>query len=502
MNRALLRRVPPAPGFFRSVWPVLSAAALVLAAPNGWAMIRVDVPVTQIYDVAKLVLIGKTVRVDPQEKVVEVEIVKVSKGNFAGGRIQIQLAGVGDYFQQVEMNQPVVIFNGVRGALVHLADNFLTAEPLDGSEPPTSKVNKVNPIQWSFPGRTVALVRLVDEIAPGHPTLLNLIEHVVWGGGINQWGRVLPNADYVVACDLNGDGKAEVLIGNRKSTQLLINTGHGFKKETRRWGLQNAHGKWAAFGDVNGDNRPDLLIGTRLWLNKGDHFAPRRTLPFRDEVNVLTVSLIDCTGHGRPDAAFLMKNGDLQVFENPGDNGAEWRALPTRHLWNGGEEATAATLSTDWGDTGKPHAIVARVSGLTRYALDPDGGPPAGLDRLIGDPLKTYGEMKELEHWDVMATVPLDINGDGREDLFVIMEKGGPTLVNRGFGTFFLNPLPTDALSVYGGKEVPWKVAPGTRFGAGDIHGDRFDDLLIVTQEGKLFELHNTPYERLENRFQ
>jgi hypothetical protein len=346
------------------------------------------------------------------------------------------------------------------------------------------------------------LVRLVDEIASGHSTLLNAIEHVVWGGGIKQWGKVLPNADYVTASDLNGDGKAEVLIGNRKSTQLLMNTGHGFDTETGRWGLQNARGKWAAFGDVNGDNRPDLLVGTRLWLNKGDHFVAGRTLAFRDEANVLTVSLIDCTGDGRPDAAFLMKNGDLQVFENPGDDSAEWRALPTKHLWSGGEEATAAALSTDWGDTGKPHAMVVRASGVTRYALDLDGGPPAQFDRLTSESLKAYNEMKQLARWDVIATVPLDINGDGREDLIVILDKGGPTLVNRGFGTFFLNPLPARAIVTDDRNEVPWKVTPGTRFGEGDIHGDKFDDLLIVTQEGRLFELDNTPYERLPNRFE
>jgi hypothetical protein len=96
----------------------------------------------------------------------------------------------------------------------------------------------------------------------------------------------------------------------------------------------------------------------------------------------------------------------------------------------------------------------------------------------------------------------LDINGDGREDLIVILDKDGPTLVNRGFGTFFLNPIPTTALHDSYENEVPWKVTPKTRFWAGDIHGDKFDDLLIVTEDGRLFELDNTPYERLENRFQ
>jgi hypothetical protein len=481
---------------------LLACGVAFFVAPSAWAVIRVDAPITQIYDIAKLVLIGKVVSIDASKKIVEVEVDKVSKGDFASHRVQIQLGNINDYFRQVELNQPVVIFNGLKSALVHLADNFLSAEPLHGSEPPILKVNKVNPIQWSFPGRTVALVRLVDEIASGHPTLLNLIEHVVWGGGINQWGRVLPNADYVVASDLNGDGKAEVLIGNRRSAQLLVNTGTRFKDETVKWGLRNARGKWAACGDINGDGRVDLLIGNRFWLNRGHHFAPGPVLPLPSDADFLTVALLDVTSGGRPDAVFLTKNGDLQIFENPGRGHTRWKAAPTRRLWADGSEATAAALSIDWGDTGKPHAIVAGVSGITRYALDPDGGPPAGLDRLIGDPLKTYDKTKELGRWDVFAVVPLDINGDGLEDLIVILDKGGPTLVNRGFGAFFLNPLPAEATRALGGKEVPWKLTAGTRFGAGDIHGDKFDDLLIVTPEGRLFELNNTPYERLPNRFQ
>jgi hypothetical protein len=472
-----------------------------LCAPNGWAVIRIDTPVTHIYDLAELVLIGRVERIDGNEKVVEAEIVKVSKGNFAGDRVQIQMAGASDYLDRIAVNQPVVIFNGLKSALVHVGDNFLSAEPLASDDSLKLKVTKVDPIQWSFPGRTAALVRLVDEMASGHPTLLNLIEHVVWNGGLKEWGKVLPNADYVVASDLNGDGKADVLIGNGKATQLLINIGAQLKDETVKWGLRKARGKWAAFGDVTADKRPDILIGTRLWLNKGDHFVAGHAVPFHDDANVLTVALIDCTGDGRPDAAFLLKNGDLQVFENPGNDKAEWRALPVRHLWRGGDEAVAAAFSADWGDTGKPCLMVVRSSGLTRYALDPDGGPPAELDRLTGNPLKAYNDATEVTHWNVVAIVPLDINGDGLQDLIVILDKDGPTLVNRGFGTFFLNTMPTNALHDSYDTKVPWKLTPKTHFGAGDIHGDKFDDLLIVTEDGRLFELDNTPYEHLENRF-
>ena len=469
-------------------------AALLTASPSAQAIIRVDVRISAIYDVAKLVMVGKVARVDQATRTVRVDVVEVCKGDLADRSVTLLLGGIGDYIRLVEQDQPVVIFNGVRGATIHLADNYLAAESLSGSNPPTWKVTRKNPIQTRFPGRTAAVVKVVAELKANHSTLVNAIEHTVWRGGIESLGKVLAHADYVIAADLTGDGKAEVLLGNEKATQALLNTPAGLVDKTADAGLREARGKWAASGDINKDGRHDLLIGRTLWINTGGHFLKGPVLEGDDELPCLTAALIDITGDGAPDVVFLTNTGMLFTFRNPGNSGGDWKALPARALWSGDNPAIAASFSTDWGDTGKAHVMVVRPSGVTRYALDPDGGPPAEFERLCGETLESFNRLKNQTRWNVAGAVALDINGDGRMDFITFHDDGGPTFVDRGFGTFLLSTEPAVAIRSYKSEEVPWVVTAGTRFGAGDIDGDKFDDLLVATEDGQLFELKNTPY--------
>lgn len=458
------------------------------------AVIRVDIRISAIYDVAKVVLIGKTIRLDNSTKTAEVETSEVVKGDFHNRKLRLQFATLPDRLRDFRVNEPVVIFIGARVTSIHAGDYFWTADPVLRSEPPTWRVTKKHPIGTRFPGRTVALIDVVHQLKTGHATLMNEMEHKVWRGGIRNWGSVMPKASYIVATDLTGDGKAELLLGNADRVQLLVNAGHRFVDRTKDWGLADAKGNWAAFADLNANNRIDVLIGKQIWINQGDHFLEGDKLALADDFKPLTVGLLDVTGNGKPDIAFLTRTGEVRIFQNPGPAGGSWTELPPRSLWSGGEEAVAASFSSDWGDTGKTHVMVVRPSGITRYALQADGGAPADFERLTGETLESFNKLKHQTRWNVAGAVTLDINGDGRKDFIVFHDDGGPTFVNRGFGMFFLSTEPAVAIRRYEGEEVPWSVTRGTRFGAGDIHGDKFDDLLIVTEDGKLFELDNTPY--------
>ena len=70
-------------------------------------------------------------------------------------------------------------------------------------------------------------------------------------------------------------------------------------------------------------------------------------------------------------------------------------------------------------------------------------------------------------------------------------------LVNRGFGAFLINPDATGAVRSRGRYKVAWgRLSPDMPIAPADLHGDKFDDLLIVTKDGRLFALSNTPFPR------
>ncbi|KKL08566.1 hypothetical protein LCGC14_2574590, partial [marine sediment metagenome] len=205
----------------------------------------------------------------------------------------------------------------------------------------------------------------------------------------------------------------------------------------------------------------------------------------------------DATGDGKPDAIFLAANGELRVFENPGALHRPWRAGPVRRLWQSPHVPATAAFGR-WGDNGKPHVMVVRGNGCTRYALDPEGGPPADHERLTGKRLGAYHKTHRRGLKNILAT-PIDINGDGRRDLFVLAEGGGLLLVNRGLGTYLVDPKASGAVTSHGRHRVPFKLTPTTPWTAADMHGDRFEELLILTADGRLYEIGNPPPPRKTN---
>ncbi|KPK84575.1 MAG: hypothetical protein AMJ81_05215 [Phycisphaerae bacterium SM23_33] len=475
---------------------MLAVLLLTWAVP-AVAIIRVDIPVCKIYDTAQVVAVGTVLRVNPDNRVIDVQVEETLKGKLDGDRLRVQLAAPAELIKEVAAGGSLVIFTGQDGgkpaAVLHLADTWLLAEPIPNVSPTAWRTVQLHDLKQSFPGRTAGLARVVRQLKAGKPALLDKLELEAFRAGVLELAKLdVANPTFLSAADLNGDKKLDLLIGTAGGVRLFLAAGAGFEDATAAWGLAKAAGSWRALGDVNGDQRVDLLLGGRLWINDGQKLTAAGTpLNLPPASQPLAAELTDVTGDKKPDAVILLADGRLLTFENSGAPDRPWRARPIRALWNGGAAPSAAAFG-DWGDDGRPHVMVVRSDGVTRYGLGADAGPPADHERLTGKPVGAHHKAHRDGLKNVLAAA-IDVNGDRRLDLFVLADGGGLLLVNRGMGAFLVDPDAGSAVTSPGQQRVPFKLTPATPWTAADMHADGFDDLLVLTADGRLYEVSNPP---------
>ena len=273
----------------------------------------------------------------------------------------------------------------------------------------------------------------------GKPGLLNKVENDALRGGIKELAKLgVTKPLSLQAVDLNGDKKLDLVVGTAEGYRIfLANRRRRLPDAHQQWSLPGATaGGYLAFGNVNGDGKPDCLLNNSILLNTGSGFAAAKAaLAVPGKARPLAAALMDVTGHGKPDALLLAASGEPLVRRTPARRTGNGR--PSRCDRCGKTPSTpVAAFFGDWGDNGKPHVMAVWPNKVVRYALDAAGGPPTDFEGLTGTPLTKYAR-EGLKN--VLAT-PMDINGDGRQDLLLFADGLGLMVINRGFGAFMVNP--------------------------------------------------------------
>ncbi len=272
---------------------------------------------------------------------------------------------------------------------------------------------------------------------------------------------VIPGTDpdnAVIAADVNGDGKPDLIIAGafNSTVYIMTNNGNGgFGLSTTNFVGPQPQGVVAA--DVNGDGKLDFITGNNnstysVFTNNGSGgFAQSTTGTVNS--NARSLIAVDVNGDGKPDLINADSSGGaLQIFTN---NGSGAFLFSINYASPGANAVAAADVNGD----GKLDLITANGSSGVMVYTNNGSGAFAVSSTLTGS--------------TPQKLIAVDVNGDGRPDIVTLTISTNRMAVytNNGSGGFALASTP-----VTGG--FPQALA------AADFDGDGRPDLVTANGNG------------------
>ena len=313
------------------------------------------------------------------------------------------------------------------------------------------------------------------------------------------------SANSVAVADLNGDGKADIVVANCGSSGsacnsaglvgVLLGNGDGTFQTVVTYGSGGAGAYAVAVADVNGDGKPDLMVANNcasasncgsygpgsvgVLLGNGDGTFQPAVAYGSGGLDAVSVAVAEVNGDGKPDllVANFCSNcqnygyGSVGVLLGNGDG-----TFQTAVTYDSGGWATNSITVADLKGDGKLDVIVAQCSGPT------EGCIPGEVGVLLGNGDGTFQTTVNYSSGANYpdAAVVADVNGDGKLDVLVTNsstydhEEGNGAvgvLLGNGDGTF---------------QTVVTYDAGGTFTGSlalADVNGDGKPDLVVTDAE-------------------
>jgi hypothetical protein len=472
----------------RLIVSVILAFVLVsLSASPVSAVIKADLPLSQVYKSADDIITAKVEAVDAEKNLARLDhavaFSELSKGRLGGTTkrsLVLQLDPEKTLAGKLAKGDAVVIFVAQKTGAIHVGDSWFLAQP--ATAPNWRLLSKQN-LGTTFPGSTPSLIRALLELRAEKAPIVDLVNHHTWFGEQYIVQKLDVKVKAMASADVNGDKKADLLLVSDKGMRFYEGGGlhKPFEEATAKVGLASASARQIAFADVNGDGSADVLLD-ELYLNQGGKFVPSKSGIDLKSLDVLAVALMDANGDQRPDALVLTRDGILTIHENPGKDAA-WKSS-SKIIWKSSEPPFAAHIGL-WGDDGKPHVMAIEKRGPIRYSL---AGESADFKRLTGIDVPTSLGTPILPLDGFRASVAWDrAGGDGHLDLLIAKGKGAIELIGRGHGAFFHN-RESRVTGSRNGKRFEPKVAA---MAPADMSGNGSTWLLLLEENGDLWARHS-----------
>lgn len=302
--------------------------------------------------------------------------------------------------------------------------------------------------------------------------------HVFGAGG---------TADSAATVDLNGDGRPDLIVThlNDNTVSVLFNTavaGMGLPNfSTAQTFATGGKLRKVIATDLNGDGKPDLVMvnndnvssSLSVLLNNTatgastPSFAARQDLVVSGtDLALISATATDLNGDGKPDLLIVNEGGTVVVLLNitaPGASTASFAAQQSFAI--GGQPVSAAT--PDLNGDGKPDLVVVDNAGNKVSVLLNTTVPGASTPGFTAAQTFAVGATP-------ISMIAIDIDGDGRPDLAVTNFADSTVSV-------LLNTTPPGAGTPSFATQQTLAVAgKPSMLTATDIDGDGKPDLIVA----------------------